>query len=89
MTLAQLAYLLIYVPLDETIVFGLDVLNEVVAEITFSVVYCLTDLVDESTHEIIGWLFISLVGILICTHLFFLLRDILGNLKRLRLGRFF
>ena len=83
MTLAQLVYLIKYLPIDEPIVFGLDVLNEVVTEISFQLMYCLTDLTDETTQELVGWIFIVLVSILICTHLLFLLRDIRNNLKRL------
>ena len=87
MTLAQLAYLLIYLPLDEPIVYGLDLLNETVIQISFQLMYCLTDLTDERTHEFLGWIFIVLVCILICTHLLFLLRDITKNLKRMCLKR--
>ena len=75
-------YLVHYKPFEDPTVQRLEVFNELTTMLLLSIVYCFTPLVPEKRHEMIGKLYMTVVGANICAHFFFLIKNFFKHMRQ-------
>ena len=64
------------IPFEDPLVHKLEIFNEVCTNIMFSIIYSFA-IVPEKDHNTVGFVFMGIIIVNVCTHLYFLMTDIL------------
>jgi hypothetical protein len=81
-TLISAVYILHFQPFEEPIFNNLEVMNECFTLLLLYFVYCFSDIISAYEDQyMIGYLFVFFMCLCICVHLFFLFKDMAGQMK--------
>jgi hypothetical protein len=79
LTTLTACYIVHVVPYEEPLVHKLELFNEVTTNLLFSMIYAFA-ITPEKDHDTIGLFFMIVILFNVCTHLYFLLKDVCKGL---------
>jgi hypothetical protein len=75
LTTLTACYIAHVIPFEEPLVHKLELFNEVCTNIMFSIIYAFA-VTETKYHDTIGYFFMAVILSNVCTHLFFLGKDV-------------
>ena len=82
LTAVSFAYVALFRPFESNLQNNLELLNEFVSIVLIDLCFLFTDLEPSTERQYkFGFVFIAVVGLCLATHIFFLFRDIVNDIK--------